>query len=894
MKIIKKISLLTILIIITNQIAAQGTPTCGGTNSPLPSWYTPNWNWVDATPSNWYGNITTGTLAMGSPFSSNTNTNDMLKILDALDYDPLQGWTLLAKDFGVIGQYSAANATPYFMLYNKYKSIVRLFIYYGNTNSNLNRASVILKWSGNNGASDNNSLLTLSNNFALANENYPITNNAEKHVNYMNQVSYLGAWGVTEYLVNFDPNTLKNVGNFQYMNFDFKLSAVSTISLTGDFSFSTESATPKDPPAPTVNGSNPNLLDYVLMGKSALAKAPKQSELVAGFNTIATKVFGINEKFCNDFTYKLTQLNSSLQNGKLKQYLLGAAKLAEGAGGVLGTAASVLEVFMSKSNTAAAASTEAFVQPTISKGTMSLSGTIVAESNPLSISIQLPGTSHKYANGTVNCPNLPVYDCPMGVISMQEAPTIITRTWVEPEQQSNYVCSVDFSAPAGVCGTPPNQFNQTVLSTVGSGSGAYDIYRRTTTCPVPYNNKTIKSYKVTGDIKLALNGAAGVTIESTKAALFFVIKNNGGTPAVDILKSGVITPTSCCNPVAMINAIPSCAYVPAAATSPVAAVYFNVQNSYVNLVPYKNYTKSLLNAGDLKLSNYDNVNGLHSFQTPFIDIDKFKNTAVTIEDGCDVYLKLLITMKPNNLSDDQTPIVNLVTYQIPQNKLIADNILSTPYPMTCDQRLEEDTVIVGTSNVTSTITNVAFMGYAIKTATNSITTANPSSITNLEAYSAISLKPEFSTQVQSGGGTFTAKLNSNLQGCATSSSALVLQTYTYNCPGNASVNRFANFTNQDNKNEETAKLTLAEEIQNIRLKIAPNPNNGSFSLLFNKKVNSGTVILYNSMGQEVHRQYLTSDADTYELNFSEYLTLGAYYLSWNNATFVIRQKFIVN
>ncbi len=112
--------------------------------------------------------------------------------------------------------------------------------------------------------------------------------------------------------------------------------------------------------------------------------------------------------------------------------------------------------------------------------------------------------------------------------------------------------------------------------------------------------------------------------------------------------------------------------------------------------------------------------------------------------------------------------------------------------------------------------------------------------------------------------------------------------------GNLCVNRFANFTNQDNVNEINAKLTLAEELQNIRLKIAPNPNNGSFSLLFNKKVNSGTVIIYNSIGQEVHRQYLMSEADTYELNFSEYLSPGAYYLSWNNANFVLKQKFIVN
>jgi hypothetical protein len=214
--------------------------------------------------------------------------------------------------------------------------------------------------------------------------------------------------------------------------------------------------------------------------------------------------------------------------------------------------------------------------------------------------------------------------------------------------------------------------------------------------------------------------------------------------------------------------------------------------------------------------------------------------------------------------------------------------------MTCDQRRTTDTTIVGFSGGSSVIGNATITGYAIKTATNGDILANPTTTTNLEAFSAIALRPDFKTQVQTSLGLFRAYLKPTAMGCAVGSNALIVQTATYNCPGNASVNRFANFTNQDNTDEAINKLTLAEELQNIRLKIAPNPNNGSFSLLFNKKVNSGTVILYNGMGQEVHRQYLSGDAETYELNLSEYLTLGAYYLSWNNATFVIRQKFIVN
>lgn len=882
-----------LLLFLTQQIYAQSTPSCGGVSpnsSALPSWYTPDWDWTDATPSNWVGNISvlTGSLTMGCPFTSNTNTDDLIKVINGMDYWPEQGWTLLAKDFGVVNESYANNATPYFILYNKYKSIIRLFIYYGNTSPNVNRASVILKWSSTNSPSDNNSMLTHANGFSLANENYPIANNPEKHVNYMNQVSYSGAWGVTEYLVNFDPNTVKNDGNFQYMNFDFKLSNTSTVTLSGDFNFSTESATAKNPPTAVPNGGNPNLLDYVVTGKAALAKAPKKSEVIAGFAAIAAKTNTIDEKFCNNFTRDLSNVNNSLQNGKLKQYLIGAAGLAEEVGGLLGTVGSVLELFMSKSNTSVATSNESYIQPTISKGTMNLNGTITSESNPLSISIQLPGTSHKYSDGTINCPNLPVYDCPMGVISLQEAPGIEVRTRTEAARAGYFACSIDYGL-ASPSGCPPSSLPLGVTEySLGPCGVNTTLYRRYTQCSASFPTKIVKSYKVTGDIRLALNAQAGVVIESTKAALYFQIKDNAGSPAFDLMQTD-ITPTLCLDPT---NLIPlACGLFDPQTCRPNNSQPFNPITNFVETSPFINYTKNLLNAGDLKLSNFDNLNRLHSFQTPFIDIDKFKNTAVTIEDGCNVYLKLLITLRPSNLNDDQTPIVYLATYQLPANKFTADNS-QTPYVMTCEQRREEDTLFIGQANTTFTTSYASYIGISIKTPSNSVISVNSTFSSSLQAYSSIKLTPDFKTQLQPGF-SFRAYLNPNTQGCSTSANALVVQTHTFDCANNAANNRFALVAWQNAENEGLYKATPAENIQNLYLKIAPNPSNGNFKLLFSKSVNNGTVKIYNNMAQEVYRQELTQETDSYELNLNGHLTPGAYYLNWNNTIFVINQKFIV-
>lgn len=887
MKIIRK-TFLCLLLFLTQLIYAQTTPTCGGVNSPLPSWYTPDWDWLDATPSNWHGNISVlqGSLTMGCPFVSNTNTDDMITVINALDYKPEQGWVLLAKDFGVPGESYAANATPYFMLYNKYKSIIRLFLFYGNPNLN-NRASVILKWSSTNGSLFNNSLLTHANSYAWANENYPISNNPEKHVNYMNQVGNSGGWGVTEYLVNFDRENLNSVGNFCHLNFDFKLSNTSTVSINGTFSLSAESATAKNPPPATTNGANPNLLDYVVNGKTVLAKVPKKSELVDGFNKVAEKADEIDEKFCNTFTRDLHNMNNSLQTGKLKQYLIGAAGFAEDLGGVLGTVGSVLELFMSKSNSTVSTSSEAYVQPTISKGSMSLNGTIVTESNPLSISLQLPGSSHKYANGTIRCSNLPVYDCPLGVISLQEAPTIEVRTKTEPSSAGFFSCSVTYGRSTNIGSSNPLPSGVTEYS-LGSCSPGIFLYKREKICTASFPAKTLKSYKVTGDIKLALNAQAGVAIESTKAALYFQIKDNNGSPSFDLLQTN-LSPTLCVDPISFISNAgdifnPNTCFAPN--TTP-----FNPTTTFSRTTAFTNYSKNLLNVGHLKLSNLDATDSLHSFQTPFIDISKFKNTSITIEEGCNVYLKLLINLKPTTLSHDQTPIVYVVTYQLPANKFVASNT-TTPYIMTCDQRREEDTTLIGPGNTTFSISNTLYTGYAVQTASNSNITANPTFTTDLEAFASIKLKPDFRTRIQTGG-LFRAHLSPNTMGCETGANALIVQTYTFDCAGNASNNRPSYSIDKIDEEAQIPKPSTTEELQNLYLKIAPNPNSGRFSLLFSEIVNAGNIKIYNNMGQELYSQNLVSDSNSYDLNLNEHLSPGAYHLIWNNSTFVINQKFIV-
>ncbi len=887
---VKKISILILLCVTIkgfaqNQTSSTANVACGPVNSPLPAWYTPNWDWLNATPSNWQAQIQGAVTNMGSPFISNTSTNDMISIVDGLDYLPQQGWVLMAKDFGAIGLFDASNATPWFMLYNKYRGQVRLFVYNGSLgNSTNNKLSLILNW---NNKSLNNSLLTCVNNYLKTNDTYPQTLNNEKLVNYVNQVPTSGGWSVTEFQIHFDPNTVNSPSNFQRINFDFVYSSTADVNLSGDFNFTTQSATAKEPPAPIpASSGGPNALDIVLAGQKFLGKAPKKSEIQAGFNSISTSVSSFTEAFHGKLAQNLVKTNNSLQNGKLKQYLLGAVDVVQGLGGGLGTVATVLDFFMNKSNTAVAASNESFIQPTVSSGKINLTGTIKTETNPKTISLQLPGTSHKYSDGSLNCSGLPIYDCPLGVVSMQEAPTIEVKSWSEPEAIMDYICSVDFSAPAGVCNNPPNQFNQTILSTIGGGSGAYNIYRRTQVCPITFGNKNIKSYKVTGDIKLALNDASEAYIESTKAALFFEVKNNNGSPAIDIMQNNISISSSCCNPINLITSIPSCAYAPSNGTSPTAAVYWNLQNNVSTTTPYKNYVKNLLNDGILNLSSFDNASGFHRFQTPFIDINKFKNTSITIEDGVNVYIKLLITLKPTNPTDDQTPIVYVATYEIPSSKFV--NVSgSTPYPMTCEQKVEINPLKIGIPFISSVITNTFISDISITNENNSTVVFTPFTGAILEAFTNIKLKENVIVQ-PTGTGVFKATIFPNVNGCLSGANSLIVQNYFGNCTPSA-LDRKANF---GLLNQPIMHTEYIKEFDDLKMHVMPNPNSGYFKLVFNQNVENGNIKILNTLGQEVYVKDINEKNGIFDIDISGFKQ-GTYYLIWHNNKYSKAQKFII-
>lgn len=851
MKILKKI--VAVFIMFSGFSVSGQNVSCATPNNPLPCWYTPGWDWLDSGSSNWQAQLVSGVVPMGSPFTSNTNTNDMVKVVDALDYLPQQGWVLLQKDFGCIGGQAAANATPYFILYNKYRSLARAFLYLGNQ-SNGTRASVILQWDVNNGANLNNSLLTLSNDYPKPNNVYPITNNSEKHINYLNQIASSGGWVVTEYSMNFDPNTVNSIGNFQRINFDFNISTSSAISISGDFNFSTESATPKNPDPPTPSPSNPNLLDYIVNAKNFLGKAPKVSDLNAGFANIVSGTDTINSLFHTKFTRDLKKTSDALNNGAFKKFLVGGATIAEKilAGGYLNIATSVLDIFIGKSNASAVTpGSDNFIQPTVSKGSVKLNGTIVTSANPLSISMQLPGTSHKFSNGAYNCPGLPVYDCPLGLISLQTAPTI------EMKKHSMFVGARSWTTDTFVVSNNPQFFQ------VSHGSNIREQYN---------------SYKITSNLELALNGAVGVNIENVMAA-FIAIQDESiqaANSTYDVLNKGFALSTG----LSGYNEL----------TGPPNPLPQNYHPNSMSFNRAVRWEHNYINSGTYILNTMEVGTKKMAYSTPFIDIAKFKNTVFIAQPAMKILLKLQITMLPTNLADDQTPIIYVLSYDmtnyindVGSSDPVANGV---PPPFTCNQ-LEELVFPTGSINGPQTINSGLFSNTYLKTNNAVTVNANSGSVSfvDFKGGNRVQMTPGFIAST-TGPNTFRAYIDKSGL-CNEGTNALtVLPPYFTSCTSSA-LDRLLNPNHQGDKNE------FNENTSKIKMYVAPNPNTGNFKLFFNTKVEDGTIRITNMMGQEVYKGTLEGGISVFELNLSDILSQGTYFITWNNNTFVLNQKFII-
>ncbi|MFL5786694.1 MAG: hypothetical protein ACJ748_01460, partial [Flavisolibacter sp.] len=258
-----------------------------------------NWDW-EVQPSDpirfcqtWQARTQSGNnlTAMGSPFV-NSNTIELDAISRSHDYTRAKGWEILRRDFGC-GQ---TRPYPYFVLYNKYSGLVRIYIYGGNTTE---YSGVMLQVTASNGYSNYPATLAGADAQITAPDKYLNPDGQPKpsiRTNTMFVVSAPGGtngWSVSEFNAGFDPSIQHP--NYSGSSLEIKILGWNESKLTANITGnSTTSGTPVSNvsyiPNSTVSETTPTGNKFTAMGEKFVQLGKTVNETRTAINEAATKV----------------------------------------------------------------------------------------------------------------------------------------------------------------------------------------------------------------------------------------------------------------------------------------------------------------------------------------------------------------------------------------------------------------------------------------------------------------------------------------------------------------------------------------------------------------------------------------------------------------------------
>lgn len=423
------------------------------------------WDWTN--PANYdYAYIQgVGKIPISSPFTTAASANgDINMIIRGQDFWPEQGWVLLDKVFGTEEQYAETDY-PHFMLYNKYRGIIRLFIFNGSSQES-KQGIITMNWFG----SNTNGLLANTFDYALPVSSPSATDKDHSVINYI-QDYYGKAWCVTDFLVAFDPRT----DSSKDYALEFKLYSQneSTIRINGEMKFETQSATSLGENTPNTSSG----FSLAMVGK-ALGKLPDGKTITDTYKAIngLTKDGYRAER---KLKAKMNNVQSELEKGSFIDALGNVVSAAKGLGSIVSSVFNVVDIFIGKRSSIS----KVEIMPMVSEGNSHYSGTITTTGNASRFILQLPNTNHWNSDGTVINDGCPIYDKPLGVFCLENEPEI-QRLYVVDSYERHY------------------------------NDDDYDQHYWYT------------SFRITGDIKLAINKASGLEYVAGTAQLL----TPGGMP----------------------------------------------------------------------------------------------------------------------------------------------------------------------------------------------------------------------------------------------------------------------------------------------------------------------------------------------------------------------------
>jgi|GEM_PF-1460225 len=549
------------------------------------------WDWTKAESfAHAYISGALGPIRLSNPFLTNASPDlNISNIIRARDYLPEQGWVLLAKVFGCPNNY-AQTRYPYFMLYNKYTGMVRMFVFNGNY-INHQQAVATIGWEM---GSDKNALFASSEVYRSANEEYHAGKiKANSLVNYITNY-YSDAWFVTEMPLNFDPGMAYK--DNLVLRFRITSEVVEEQKLGIDFKFDTRTITTN---AEEKQSGLRKSYEFLQKGQKYLTSAPSNKQMNDHFDKI--------EGLLHPNRYEghkrlLTEGIKPYKEGKLATALKSVSGIATAISGPLGAGLNLFSSFFGKSNSGGTQAVN--MLPTMSVGSGTIKGEISITTNATSFPLQLPGSNHKYANGEVNIDGLPVYDKPLGVISLEKTPRVATKN---ADLTKDYQTAIQ----EGISGLAGADDNYNV-------SGHY-VHWKYHYCQIP------------DDIHLAFNTNSDTEIVAIKARL--IARHNTVYDTEDLI-SLLVTKRIELGEYELVEP---------------GTGWFTYGTRLMDIEQFRN-ARLLISEGK-RVSTYDPGDKRTAF---------FPDNAL--------YLQLVVVLKPTDPKADPTPAVHSMTYLLDRNK----------------------------------------------------------------------------------------------------------------------------------------------------------------------------------------------------------------------------------
>lgn len=375
------------------------------------------WDWELEDCRMWVAQINndqqSARTSLHSPFHSHTLPKKLAEIKRTRDYTRAKGWRLVTRDFGC----EVGVRYPYFILYNKYLDIMRVFVFYESDLADLN--GYVMRLSVGGGQKPTG--FAASGRFPAYTPDRYLNNDFEEGDSPTDhQLIYVG--GLTEtfngnWLVgDFRPDLDVHINHVDYRDTDFTIAiyGVKTSTLTAKISPEGEEFT--DDIVISTNNSgngvsvNANGGIEIITEKAGTITGyiVKGEELLKKF--VESKLGGIMDRNVTDGSLKKLQDILTTKN---------VIDMVKDINSAVGVAVSVLSVVGEMVGIFDDGSGAVTSQTAVANSTLHVTGKLVTEAGLLPIQIFVPGTLKSATES-----NSPFYDCAYGLANLTTAPVI--------------------------------------------------------------------------------------------------------------------------------------------------------------------------------------------------------------------------------------------------------------------------------------------------------------------------------------------------------------------------------------------------------------------------------------------------------------------------------------